>query len=57
MSRLFDSPSVWATFAQVILETKGTILKIHKACLIKRVQKCASPYDSHRCRTPPLPDE
>nr|DAP44242.1 MAG TPA: hypothetical protein [Caudoviricetes sp.] len=41
----------------MILETKGTILKIHKACLIAEVQKCASPYDFHRWRTPPLPDE
>ena len=48
--------SVRATFAQVILETKGTLLKTHKACLIKRVQKCASPYDFHRWRTPPIPD-
>ena len=55
MSRLYDYLSM-GPFVQVILETKGTILKIHKACLIKRVQKCASPYDFHRWRTPPLTD-
>ena len=55
MSRLYDYLSM-GPFVQVILETKGTILKIHKACLIKRVQKCASPYDFHWWRTPPIPD-
>ena len=54
MSRLYDYLSM-GPFVQVILETKGTILKIHKACLIKRVQKCASPYDFHWWRTPPIP--
>ena len=53
MSRLYDYLSM-GPFVQVILETKGTILKIHKACLIKRVHKCASPYDFHRWRTPPI---
>ena len=54
MSRLYDYLSM-GPFVQVILETKGTILKIHKAWLINEVQKCASPYDSHRWRTPPIP--
>ena len=55
MSRLYDYLSM-GPFVQVILEIKWTILKIHKACLIKRVQKCASPYDFHWWRTPPIPD-
>ena len=55
MSRLYDYLSM-GPFVQVILETKGTILKIHKACLIKRVQKCAIPYDFNWWRTPPIPD-